>query len=399
MGPQTIAMARLVLRLLFSLLLVPLSLGSLASRNNASDIHVAARAQAQLDFSSSQWIWTGTPYTLGAPVGLRKVFQSPTSPSRKALVGGEVIITAFDTLDFYVNGALIGGDDIRPRYASRFCVSLLPFSNVFAVQAAFTGVTSADQGAVIATILLTYSDGTTQLLSTDTTWVAKQNPDVGFEQPTFNDLPWSAAAKMGVINDAPWDEVNIPNATFPSITTFDRNRWIWTDAIPASGNIPAGSRAFRRRFVPQPGQIPMSASIIITADNSYQLWVNNVAVGSGNGFKTADSWTINFSSMPSVIVFAVLVTNKAGTAGLMMGSEINFRPAAPTGCIAGSFVNTEASVITTWVSTTQNIPAGWQQVAFDDSSWAPVVTEGEFPNAQPWGSDVTVAPPITTVNI
>ncbi|KAJ6557551.1 hypothetical protein B0H19DRAFT_118348 [Mycena capillaripes] len=280
MGPQTIAMARLVLRLLLSLLLVQLSLCSPASRNNASDIRVTARAQAQLDLSSSQWIWTGTPYTLGAPVGLRKDFQTPFG---KALVAGEIIITAFDTMELYVNGALTGGDNIRPRYASRYCVSLAPFFNVFAVRATFTGVTSADQAAMIATILLTYSDGTTQSLFSDTTWVAKQTPDVGFEQPSFNDLSWPAAAKMGVINEAPWDEVNIPNATSTSIISFDRNRWIWTDVIPASDNIPAGSRAFRRRFVPQPGQIPMSATIIITADSSYQLWVNNVAVGFGNG--------------------------------------------------------------------------------------------------------------------
>ncbi|KAJ7058789.1 hypothetical protein C8F01DRAFT_1302796 [Mycena amicta] len=394
-------MARLVLRVLLSLLLVPLSLCSPASRNNASDTRLTPRAQAQLDFSSSEWIWIGTPYTLGAPVGLRKDFQTPFG---KALVAGEIIITAFDTMELYVNGALTGGDNIRPRYASRYCVSLSPFFNVFAVQAAFTGVTSADQGAMIATILLTYSDGSTQSLVSDTTWAAKQTPDVGFQQPTFNDLNWPKATSMGVINQAPWDEVNIPNATSTSIISFDRNRWIWTDAIPASGNIPAGSRAFRRRFVPQPGQIPMSATIIITADSSYQLWVNNVAVGFGSGFKTADTWTINFVSGPSVIVFAVLVDNNAGTAGWMMGSEINFKPTAlpagPPGCIAGSFVCTEAPAEATWVSTKDDIPAGWQQVAFDDSSWSPVVTEGEFPDAQPWGSDVTIAPATTgPVNI
>jgi uncharacterized protein YbdZ (MbtH family) len=144
----------------------------------------------------------------------------------------------------------------------------------------------------------------------------------------------------------------------------------------------------------------MSATIIITADSSYQLWVNNVAVGSGSGFKTADTWTINFVSAPPVIVFAVLVHNDAGTAGFMMGSEINFQPTGPTGCIAGSFVNTEAPATATWVSTKQDIPAGWQQVAFDDSSWSPVVIEGDFPNAQPWGSDVTVVPPtIPATNI
>ena len=105
-----------------------------------------------------------------------------------------------------------------------------------------------------------------------------------------------------------------------------------------------------------------------------------------------------------MIVFAVLVTNSAaGTAGLMMASEMNMvptvLPTGPTGCIAGSFVLTDADP-GVWVSTKQDIPAGWQQVGFDDSGWPPVVSEGEFPNAQPWGSDVTIAAPTTgPVNI
>jgi hypothetical protein len=99
-----------------------------------------------------------------------------------------------------------------------------------------------------------------------------------------------------------------------------------------------------------------------------------------------------------VIVFAVLVDNNAGAAGLMMGSEINFKQVGPTNCVAGSFVNTEADTDNpTWKSTKSGtIPANWQQIGFDDSNWEPVVTEGEYPNAQPWGDDITIAAPTTT---
>ncbi|KAJ6503726.1 hypothetical protein C8R45DRAFT_571164 [Mycena sanguinolenta] len=390
-------MARLVLSLLLSLLLASLSLCSPASRNNASDVRVTARATAQtsLDFGSSSYIWTST-YTPGQNVGIRKDFQTPFG---KALVAVEMIITAFDTMTVYVNGAVIGSDDLRPRYTDRYCVIPSPFFNVFAVLASDTsadvGTTIEVEAAMIATILLTYSDGSTQTLVSDASWTAILAPPVGFEQPTFNDLSWPAATVKGVFGESPWDEMNI--ATAPPTITFDRGHWVWTDAIPADGNIPAGSRAFRRRFVPQPGQIPASATIIITADSSYQLWVNDVLVGSGMGFKTADTWIINFVSQAPVIMFAVLATNSAaGSAGLLVASEINMQPTGPTNCIAGSFVLTDAK---SWVSTTQDVPAGWQQVGFDDSSWPAVVDEGKFPDAQPWGSDVTIAPPTTTVNV
>ncbi|KAJ7820115.1 hypothetical protein B0H14DRAFT_2600218 [Mycena olivaceomarginata] len=389
-------MARLVLCLLLSLLLASLALCSPASKNNASDISLTARATSPINFGSSKYIWTATYTQTGESVGLRKDFQTPFG---KALVAAEIITTAFKTMTLYVNGAVIGGDDLRPRYSNRYCVGLSPFFNVFAVLASDTaaddGTTVAEEAAMIATILLTYSDGTTQTLVSDESWGAFLSPPVGFEQPTFNDLSWPAATVKGVFGDAPWDEMNIP--TDPPTIAFDRGHWVWTDAIPADGDIPAGSRAFRRRFVPQPGQIPSSATVIITADSGYQLWVNGINIGFGNGFRTAETWNINFVSGPPVIVFAVLATNsKAGPAGLMMVSEINMRPSGPTNCVAGSFVLTDDQ---SWVSTKQDIPAGWQQVGFDDSSWPAVKDEGKFPNAQPWGSDVTIVPPTGAVNV
>jgi hypothetical protein len=35
----------------------------------------------------------------------------------------EIITTAFDTMEFYVNGTLMTADNVRPRYASRVCAS------------------------------------------------------------------------------------------------------------------------------------------------------------------------------------------------------------------------------------------------------------------------------------
>ncbi|KAJ7924022.1 hypothetical protein B0H13DRAFT_1864318 [Mycena leptocephala] len=392
-------MARLAVCLILCLLLAPLSLCSPTSGNDASHIHLTPRAQTPLDFSSSptsQWIWADTTNTVD-PVGFRYQWLS----SGKFLADAEIITTAFDTTEFYVNGALMTADNVRPRYASRVCASfaLNPVSTVFAILARFNNATSATVPAAIAKILLTFTDGSKQTIVTDSSWLAMPNPPATFAQTTFIPSDWPAAKTLGVIPNPPWDEVNIPNVTESRISTFDRNRWIWTDAIPASGEIPAGQRAFRRTFAPGLSQIPDTARIIIVADHSYQLWVNGIFIGSKQGFRTADTWDIIFETQPvPVIVFAVLVDNNAGAAGLMMGSEINFKHVGPTNCVAGSFVNTEADTDNpTWKSTKSGtIPANWQQIGFDDSNWEPVVTEGEYPNAQPWGDDITIAAPTTT---
>ncbi|KAJ7195800.1 hypothetical protein GGX14DRAFT_700664 [Mycena pura] len=392
-------MARLVVYSILCFLLAPLSLCSPTSGNHASHIHLTPRAQTPLDFSSSpasQWIWADTTNTVD-PVGFRYQWLF----SGKFLADAEIITTAFDTTEFYVNGALMTADNVRPRYASRACASFAinPVSNVFAILAGFNNATSAKTPAAIAKILLTFTDGSQQTIVTDSSWLAMPNPPATFAQTTFVPSGWTAAKTLGVVPNPPWDEVNSPNDTDSRISTFDRGGWIWTDAIPASGDIPAGQRAFRRTFAPALGQIPDTARIIIVADHSYQLWVNGVFIGSKQGFRTADTWDIVFTTQPvPEIVFAVLVDNNAGTAGLMMGSEINFKPVGPTNCVAGSFVNTEADADTpTWKSTKDTtIPANWQQIGFDDSNWAFVVKEGDYPEAQPWGADITIAAPTTT---
>ncbi|KAJ7048400.1 hypothetical protein C8F01DRAFT_1191277 [Mycena amicta] len=353
--------------------------------NIAQETSLTARATSPISLSASKWIWQ-TGYVANTWIGLRKGF---TPPLGKSLIAAEVVITADAQMSFYVNGDFVGTGTppSRGRFAHRFCVDLLPSFNVFAVNA--TGSVAA--GAMIATILLTYSDLSTDTILSDASWRV-HNAVPGFEQLSFDDTAWPVAVVRGSFGAAPWDEVNIPAS--PPIITFDRDEWIWTDAIPASGTIPAGSRAFRRTFAPFPGQVPASATIIITTDNAYTLWVNGVEVGTGANFHTAQKYTVNFVSAPEEIVFAVLATNAApSAAGVLFAAEINMVPSGRVDCIAGAFVLTDA----VWVSTKGTIPTGWEQPGFDDSAWPPVVAEATYP-AAPWNT-VTIAATSTTVNI
>jgi hypothetical protein len=296
------------------------------------------------------------------------------------------------TMSFYVNGELIGMDGPASefRYANRYCVDLLPSFNVFAVNASANGVESA---ATIAAIRVTYDDFTTDNIVTNTAWVT--HPWVaGFEQLDFDDSACATAIVKVAYPGAPYDTVAIASdpPTIPLISNMIP--WIWTNAIPASGTIPKGSRALRRTFTPMPGQVPASANIIITADDSYTLWVNNVEIGSGRNFHTAQHYTINFVSAPSEIVFAVLATNASpGAAGVLFAAEINMAPSGRANCIAGAYVNGDGH----WVSTLDAIPTGWQDPAFDDSTWPRVASEAKYP-AAPWDT-VTVAAALAPVDV
>ncbi|KAJ6557541.1 hypothetical protein B0H19DRAFT_1070190 [Mycena capillaripes] len=336
--------------------------------------------------AGSNWIWS-SKYTANTLLAVRKDFEPPFG---KSLIAAEILMTA-GPISFYVNGELIGG--VNPgnpyKYVGRYCVDLQPSLNVFAATSFSASVPNA---ALVAAIRVTYDDFTTDTIVTDTSW--RTSPWVaGFEQLSFDDTAWPTAIVKVAYPGAPYGVMDV--ASNPaSINLNSGVQWVWTDAIPASGNIPAGQRAFRRTFTPAAGQVPMSASIIVTVDNLYTLWVNGVQVGAGDNFKTAQQYTINFVSAPSEVVFAVLATNTiAGPAGVLLAAEINMAPSGRANCSAGAWVVTDAD----WVSTTGAIPTGWQLPGFDDSNWPLVVAEGAYP-AAPW-TTVTIAAASPPVNI
>ncbi|KAJ7262730.1 hypothetical protein B0H12DRAFT_1217511 [Mycena haematopus] len=369
-------------------------ISSLASvtAENVTTAGLAPDVTSSLDFTASKWIWSSATATANTFVGFRKDF---TPPVGKALIAAEIIFTVLLNLDFYVNGVYIGSSNTpaRPGFARRFCVDLLPSYNVFAVNASTT-TSGANNGAFIATILVTYSDGTTDTIVTDSSWRMKSGIPLGFEQPSFDDTAWPVATVVGSYGVGAWDDVSVYIPADPPVLQLARAQWIWTDVVPASGTLPVGSRAFRRTFAPAPGQVPGVATIIITADNEYTLYVNGVTIGSGTSWKTAQKYTVNFASAPTEVVLAVLATNTAASvAGVLVAMEINMVPSGRVNCTAGAFILSDAG----WKSTKSAIPTGWEQPGFDDSAWPAAVAEAYYP-AAPWDT-VTIAAPSPPVTV
>ncbi|KAJ7469588.1 hypothetical protein FB451DRAFT_1476448, partial [Mycena latifolia] len=295
-------------------------------------------------------------------------------------------LTADGTFNLFVDGDFIGigTPRTRGRYAKRYCIDLLPSFNVFAVNATGSGSTGF---GLLATILVTYSDGTTDKLVTDGSWRAHNGSPAGFEQPSFDDTAWPSAtiAAADVL-------VNIPSD--PPVVGLERAQWIWTDVVPASGTLPTGSRAFRRTFPLATGQTAMSATILIAADDEYKLYVNGVSIGSGTSFKTAQHYTVDFATPTTEIVIGVLATNAAAsTAALIFSMEVNMLPSGRTNCTAGAFLLSDVA----WKLTKGAIPAGFQQPGFDDSAWPAVVAEAMYPNGV--CGTITIAAPSPAITI
>ncbi|KAJ7771619.1 lectin [Mycena metata] len=339
---------------------------------------------AALDFGASQWIWTNEVTQPGgnAPIGARAFRKDFTPPLGKTPAKADIIMTVDNGLTLYVNGGQVGtGGDFT--VAERFCVTLRPCLNVFAV----TGVNSGGPAALLATIQITYTDGTTSTLVSDTTWRYSLSVPNGYEQLSFDDNSWAPAIAQGAYGVSPWGQISIPSAA--PVLSLTAANWIWTNEV-VNGNAPPGPRAFRRTYTPPAGQTPTSATIIITADNAYALYVNGALVGSGGDFHTAQTYNVNLSSASQVVVavYAVNADIVNNPAGLLVAVEIN---TAECNCTSGVLFVTDGC----WKANT-GTPIGFELPGYDDSSWPAATVEGPYGMA-PWGA-VTVSPSAGPVN-
>ncbi|MGA2749521.1 MAG: family 78 glycoside hydrolase catalytic domain [Verrucomicrobiota bacterium] len=190
---------------------------------------------------------------------------------------------------------------------------------------------------------------------------------------------WSspAAWSMGLLAAEDWrgkwiglDEDEKPNP-------FEGAKWIWFPEGNPAVSAPVGTRYFRRVFELPANQAIRAATIAMTADNEFHLFVNGQEAGSGDNWKTPGRFAIGAFLKPGKNVLAVVARNVGDgptPAGLM--SRLNV-----------IFEQENALTLDTddgWKSA-RDSEDGWNTLAFDDTAWMAAKALGVY-GMQPWGT-------------
>ncbi|GAA2363326.1 family 78 glycoside hydrolase catalytic domain [Dactylosporangium salmoneum] len=154
--------------------------------------------------------------------------------------------------------------------------------------------------------------------------------------------------------------------------------WIWyPEGDPAAG-VPAATRYFRRTFTLS--AVPSSATLVVTGDDTADVWVNGVQVSTSP--RVYQSWQ-------QAVALDVRGRLTSGTNTIAISTENTTQ--SPAGMIAKLTV-AGAPTITTdtaWKSSTSG-PSGWNQGGFNDSSWPAAKAVATY-GSGPWASNVVIA--------
>lgn len=160
--------------------------------------------------------------------------------------------------------------------------------------------------------------------------------------------------------------------------------WIWSTKDAAT-KAPAGSVYFRRGF---DVEAPQSATLEMTADNRYEVFLNGRNVGAGESWQTRTRYDLSPLLIPGRNVVAVLATNDGeDPAGLVAKLVVQQKDKKPTIEIVSDGE---------WKFT--NRPLGnWARLEFDDRSWTNAQVLGPYGAIAPWGKAGEVIAPRTMI--
>lgn len=158
----------------------------------------------------------------------------------------------------------------------------------------------------------------------------------------------------------------------PVVATADpAPGWMW---VWAPDTAPFPDTVYLRETFRLPSA-PASATLVITADDSYSAYINGdkTPVAQGADWTTVQQINVTRQLTKGVNLLSVRAINTAGLAGVLYHLQITM----PTGKVFNLYSNSRVRV-------SRRPPPGWNDPKFVDAAWSPA-KEIAAGNAPPWG--------------
>ncbi len=167
-----------------------------------------------------------------------------------------------------------------------------------------------------------------------------------------------------------------PSAAFDSVNVLSLAKWIWLQEGNPARSAPPGKRFFRRVVTVDAASPIASARLVMTADNTFECWINGKRAGSGDDFHRGYAMEVGRllkAGENLITVAAVNTGNAPSPAGLLAALDVKYRDGR------AQEVRTDAA----WEAAT-SVPENWTIDAAPAPGWIAATELGPMGMA-PWG--------------
>ncbi|KAJ6627939.1 hypothetical protein B0H10DRAFT_2210037 [Mycena sp. CBHHK59/15] len=361
--------------------------------------HVGKRdALSDSGLELASWIWAD-----GSTSGNAAFLKTFSSASGKTAFAATISMSAVDQFTLWVNGQPIGasGDGADDwKSAQVLNAALNSSTNLFSVLALNNANSGAPAAGLLAAIHIKYTDGSGDTVVSDSSWAASSN--IPSEFPTPSDTShFASAAVAAPYGSGSWGQsVTVPSADPNALSFSSSSTWIWSTQNAAA--VAPETVGFRKTVSTPSGKTAQSATVLLTADNSFALYVNGIYVGapphdpntSGeiSGWQYGQQFTVGLNAASNVFTafvqnFPAQGTNDgASSAGLIAVVRYSYSDGS------SDIVGTDA----TWLSGAFTSLSVF--LSTPDSALTPSFLLGNY-GMSPWGQITTISNVLNAANV
>ena len=156
-------------------------------------------------------------------------------------------------------------------------------------------------------------------------------------------------------------------------------KWIWHEEIKVDRRVlpDPGSRLFRKTFAVESSQAIQRADLLVTADHSFQFYLNGRKLASGDDWREVQQLEVPVDLLEKKNTIALKGFNDGvipNPAGVLLSLRIQYADSS------FQFVHSDK----TWKSTNDTLQQNWKERTFDDSNWKNAWQAGSFQRSY-WG--------------
>ena len=236
--------------------------------------------------------------------------------------------------------------------------------NVIAIKA----INKSKRAGLLAKLVISYTDGTWESISTDKTWLASQTEQAGWQEKNFADTAWVTADYALAYGEKPYYEdvaLPIPAAKNYDFDLSDAN-WVWYTDGTSISKTPATTEYFRKGITIDESKTVEKAYVAASADDYFSFYINGEKATSIN--YAASGWTVGrFQEVTDLVhtgenILAAECSNYATGRAAFIGKLVVYY----TDGTADTWITDDS-----WKASNEKT-AAWNTKGFDDTAWAAV---------------------------
>jgi alpha-L-rhamnosidase len=193
---------------------------------------------------------------------------------------------------------------------------------------------------------------------------------------------WSKPShwRMGLLKSSDWHAqwIGLDQPENKQPRALAAAEWIWFPEGRPEVSAPIGARYFRRIIEVSPARSIKEATLLFTADNAGEVYINGQRAGAANNFRMASEVDVTRLLRNGTNVIAAWVENldwedDPNPAGFIASLEVKFSDG----------ISQITATDTNWKTSNEEI-AGWKELDFDETGWS-CAQQVAPAGGKPWG--------------